>query len=113
MQKKRCLIITSDAGFGHRSAALSVAKALEVLYPGQVEILVTNPIQESNTPTVMKPIEKGYDRSVRFSPGLYRLSYEVSDSRLVSEVVEGALALMLQRIMADTIREMKKWVTIV
>ena len=107
MQKKRCLIITSDAGFGHRSAALSVAKALEVLYPGQVEILVTNPIQESNTPTVMKPIEKGYDRSVRFSPGLYRLSYEVSDSRLVSEVVEGALALMLQRIMADTIREFK------
>ena len=107
MQKKSCLIITSDAGFGHRSAALSVAKALEVLYPGQVEILVTNPIQESNTPTVMKPIEKGYDRSVRFSPGLYRLSYEVSDSRLVSEVVEGALALMLQRIMADTIREFK------
>ena len=107
MQKKRCLIITSDAGFGHRSAALSVAKAIEVLYPGQVEILVTNPIQESNTPTVMKPIEKGYDRSVRFSPGLYRLSYEVSDSRLVSEVVEGALALMLQRIMADTIREFK------
>ena len=107
MQKKRCLIITSDAGFGHRSAARSVAKALEVLYPGQVEILVTNPIQESNTPTVMKPIEKGYDRSVRFSPGLYRLSYEVSDSRLVSEVVEGALALMLQRIMADTIREFK------
>lgn len=79
MQKKRCLIITSDAGFGHRSAALSVSKALEVLYPNQVEILVTNPIQETDTPTVMKPIEKGYDRSVRFSPGLYRLSYEVSD----------------------------------
>jgi UDP-N-acetylglucosamine:LPS N-acetylglucosamine transferase len=107
MQKKRCLIITSDAGFGHRSAALSVSKALEILYPGQVEILVTNPIQETNTPTVMKPIEKGYDRSVRMNPGLYRLSYEVSDSRLVSEVVEGALTLMLQRIMADTIRDFK------
>ncbi|HOZ37983.1 MAG TPA: hypothetical protein PLH64_04450 [Anaerolineaceae bacterium] len=107
MQKKRCLIITSDAGFGHRSAALSVSKALEVLYPDQVEILVTNPIQETDTLTVMKPIEKGYDRSVRFSPGLYRLSYEVSDSRLVSEVVEGALTLMLQKIMADTIRDFK------
>ncbi len=107
MQKKRCLIITSDAGFGHRSAALSVSKALEVLYPGQVEILVTNPIQETDTLTVMKPIEKGYDRSLRISPGLYRLSYEVSDSRLVSEVVEGALTLMLQKIMADTIRDFK------
>lgn len=107
MQKKRCLIITSDAGFGHRSAALSVSKALETLYPDQVEIMVTNPIQETSTPTVMKPIEKGYDRSVRFSPGLYRLSYEVSDSRLVSEVVEGALTLMLQKIMADTIRDFK------
>lgn len=107
MQKKRCLIITSDAGFGHRSAALSVSKALESLYPSEVEILVTNPIQETDTPTVMKPIEKGYDRSVRMSPGLYRLSYEVSDSRLVSEVVEGALTLMLQRIMADTIRDFR------
>ncbi|HPR35754.1 MAG TPA: glycosyltransferase [Anaerolineaceae bacterium] len=107
MQKKRCLIITSDAGFGHRSAALSVSKALEVLYPGQVEILVTNPIQETDTLTLMKPIEKGYDRSVRMSPGLYRLSYEVSNSRQVSEVVEGALTLMLQKIMADTIRDFK------
>lgn len=107
MQKKRCLIITSDAGFGHRSAALSVSKALEVLYPGQMEILVTNPIQETDTPTVMKPIEKGYDRSVRMTPGLYRLSYEVSNSRQVSEVVEGALTIMLQRIMADTIRDFK------
>ena len=107
MQKKRCLIITSDAGFGHRSAALSVSKALEILYPGQVEILVTNPIQETNIPTVMKPIEKGYDRSVRMTPGLYRLSYEVSNSRQVSEVVEGALTLMLQKIMADTIRDFK------
>ena len=107
MQKKRCLIITSDAGFGHRSAALSVSKALEVLYPDQVEILVTNPIQESDTLTVMKPIEKGYDRSVRMTPGLYRLSYEVSNSRQVSEVVEGALTLMLQKIMADTIRDFK------
>ena len=66
---------------------------------------MTNPIQETDTLTVMKPIEKGYDRSVRMSPGLYRLSYEVSDSRLVSEVVEGALTLMLQKIMADTIRD--------
>jgi 1,2-diacylglycerol 3-beta-galactosyltransferase len=107
MRKKRCLIVTSDAGYGHRSAALSVSKALEVLYPDQVESLVTNPIQETDTPTVMKPIEKGYDRSVRFSPGLYRLSYEVSDSRFVSEVVEGALTLMLQKIMADTIRDFK------
>ncbi len=107
MQKKRCLIVTSDAGYGHRSAALSVSRALEVLYPNQVEGLVTNPIQETDTPTVMKPIEKGYDRSVRFSPGLYRLSYEVSDSRFVSEVVESALTLMLQKIMADTIRDYK------
>ena len=107
MRKKRFLIVTSDAGYGHRSAALSVAKALEVLYPDEVESLVTNPIQETQTPTVMKPIEKGYDRSVRFSPGLYRLSYEVSNSRLVSEVVEGALTLMLQKIMEDTIDEFK------
>lgn len=107
MQKKRCLIVTSDSGFGHRSAANSVSKALEVLYPGQVECLVTNPILETSTPTVMKPIEKGYDRRVRMTPWFYRFSYEVSDSRVVSEVVEGALTLILQKIMAETIRDFK------
>ncbi len=107
MPKKRCLIITSDTGFGHRSAALSVSKALEILYAGQVEYLVTNPILETNTPTVMKPIEKGYDRLVRMTPWFYRFSYEVSDSRAVSEVVEGALTLILQKIIAETIHDFK------
>ena len=107
MQKKRFLIITSDAGFGHRSAAIAVQKGLETLYPEQVECKVINPIQETDTPTVLKPIEKGYDLSVRFSPALYRLSYEASDSRQVSEVVEGALGIMLQRILAETITSFK------
>jgi 1,2-diacylglycerol 3-beta-galactosyltransferase len=107
MQKKRCLIVTSDSGFGHRSAALSVSKALEVLYPGQVECLVTNPIKETSTPTVMKPIEKGYDRRVRMTPWFYRFSYEVSNSRAVSEVVEGALTFILQKIIAETIHDFK------
>jgi 1,2-diacylglycerol 3-beta-galactosyltransferase len=107
MQKKRCLIVTSDSGFGHRSAALSVSKALEVLYPGQVECLVTNPILETDTLTVMKPIEKGYDRRVRTTPWFYRFSYEVSNSRAVSEVVEGALTFILQKIIAETIHDFK------
>lgn len=101
------MIITSDSGFGHRSAALSVSKALEVLYPGQVENLVTNPIKETSTPTVMKPIEKGYDRRVRMTPWFYRFSYEVSNSRAVSEVVEGALTFILQKIIAETIHDFK------
>ncbi len=107
MRKKRFLIITSDAGYGHRSAAVSVSKALEVLFPGQVDCQVTNPIQETDTPTVMKPIEKGYDLSVRYGPGLYRLSYEVSDSRFMSEMVEGALGIILQKILTEAIASFK------
>ncbi|MFZ3070669.1 MAG: glycosyltransferase [Anaerolineaceae bacterium] len=94
---KRFLILTSDSGFGHRSAAKSVLKALEVQYPDQVECLIINPILETDLPKFMKQIDTGYDKRIKSSPQFYRFTYEISDSRPVSEVLEGALTLALQK----------------
>jgi len=99
--KKRFLILTSDAGFGHRSAAVSVSKALDELYGDQQVNLVVNPILDSPSISLMKPIEKNYDKGVRNIPSLYRLGYEFSDSRHFSELMEGALTLFLQRNIGD------------
>lgn len=99
--KKRFLILTSDAGFGHRSAAVSVSKALEELYGDTQISLVVNPILDSPSPSLMKPIEKNYDKGVRNVPSLWRLGYEFSDSRQFSELMEGALTLFLQRNIGD------------
>jgi len=102
--KKRFLILTSDAGFGHRSAAISISKALIELYGDKQFNLVVNPILDSPSISLMKPIEKGYDKGVRYAPSLYRLGYEVSDSRQFSEIMEGALTLFLQRNIGDFVK---------
>lgn len=102
--KKRFLILTSDAGFGHRSAAMSVSKALTELYGDEQINLVVNPILESPSLSLMKPIEKNYDKGVRNIPNLWKLGYEFSDSRQFSELMEGALTLFLQRNIGDFVK---------
>ena len=102
--KKRFLILTSDAGFGHRSAAMSVSKALNELFGDDQVNLVVNPILDSPSISLMKPIEKNYDKGVRNIPSLWRLGYEFSDSRQFSELMEGALTLFLQRNIGDFVK---------
>lgn len=102
--KKRFLILTSDAGFGHRSAAMSVSKALDQLYGNDQVNMVVNPILEGTSLSLMKPIEKGYDKGVRNAPSLYRFGYEVSDSRQMSELMESALTLFLQRNISESVK---------
>lgn len=102
--KKRFLIFTSDAGFGHRSAAVSVSKALSELYGDDQINLVVNPILDSPSISLMKPIEKNYDKGIKNIPSLWRLGYEVSDSRQFSELMEGALTLFLQRNIGDFVK---------
>ena len=96
-RKKRLLLLTSDSGFGHRSAASSIARALELRHAQEAEILVFNPILEENTIWFLRKSELNYDRTVVQSPGFYRFTYRISDSRPASSVVESALALLLRR----------------
>jgi 1,2-diacylglycerol 3-beta-galactosyltransferase len=95
--KKRFLILTSDSGFGHRSAARSVQKALETLAPEQVDVLIINPILETDMPKLWQQMETGYDTRVKNSPRLYRFTYEISDSPQMSKLAGDALAILLQK----------------
>ncbi len=101
--KKRFLILTSDSGFGHRSAAVSVSKALDHLYGDRQVNLVVNPILESNTLSLMKPIEKNYDKGIKNIPSLWKIGYEFSDSRQVSELMESALTVLLQQSIGEKV----------
>jgi 1,2-diacylglycerol 3-beta-galactosyltransferase len=95
--KKRFLILTSDSGFGHRSAARSVQKALEAIAPEQVDILIINPILETDVPKLWQQMETGYDSRVKNSPKLYRFTYDISDSPQMSKLAGGALVFLLKK----------------
>jgi 1,2-diacylglycerol 3-beta-galactosyltransferase len=97
IHKRRFLILTSDSGFGHRSAANSIAKALKLLHPQDAVVSIVNPIFEQPTTRILKKTELNYDKMVRNYPSWYRLAYEISDSRSASTLVEGTLKLALKK----------------
>ncbi len=94
---RRFLILTGDAGFGHRSAANSIAKALTLQHPQDAAVRVVNPIFEEPVSPLLRDTERDYDRTVTDSPAWYRFTYEISDSRPASALVETTLILALYK----------------
>lgn len=101
---KRILILTADAGFGHRSAANAVAAALEQSYGSDVDVHVVNPLDDKRTPAFLRDSQSDYDKIVKTMPELYRLGYDASDAALTSAIVESAVTIMLLEVMNEQIR---------
>ncbi len=106
-EQKRVLILTSDAGFGHRRSAESVEKALLKLYGDRVLVEVVNPITDTDKALLMKNVEKNYNTGVKNTPGLYKLGYQLSDNRQVSKMMDGALILALTSSLKEVIKNFK------
>jgi 1,2-diacylglycerol 3-beta-galactosyltransferase len=106
-RKKRFLILTSDSGFGHRSAANSIAMALELRHPQEVITSVINPIFEEPSSTLLQKAELNYDKTVRDYPSWWRFAYEVSNHRSVVSFIERTLTLILHKNIQQLIEKMK------
>lgn len=102
---KRFLILTGDAGFGHRSAARSVETALNEEYGSNAVTWVVDPVIERPSPMVLRKSQTDYDQTVLNNQDWYKFTYEISDSRAASSFVENALTMMLFGNMAQLIDE--------
>ncbi len=102
--RKRILILTADAGFGHRSAANAVASALNELYGDLCEISIVNPLEDRRAPFFLRDSQADYDKLVRRLPELYRLGYDASDAEVPAVIVEQALTVLLFEVMRDIVR---------
>lgn len=103
--RKKILILTADAGFGHRAAANAVAQALTKSYPDTSEVLVMNPLEDRRAPAVLRRAQDDYDRVVQAAPELYKFGYEASDNTFPVSVAEQALIAMLYMTMRDVVQE--------
>ncbi len=99
--KKRILIFTADAGFGHRSAANAVAAALEEAYPDQCQVKISNPLDDHRTPFFLRDSQSDYDTIIRNAPELYRFGYDASDSTVPNAILESTLAVLLYEVIRD------------
>ena len=100
---KRILILTADAGFGHRSAANAVAAALSKLYGDECQVDIVNPLEDKHAPTFLRDSQSDYDRIVREIPELYRIGYDASDASVPSFIAEQALTILLYETMCDVV----------
>ena len=99
--KKRILILTADAGFGHRSAANAVAAALQETHGGECSVDVVNPLDDKRVLPVLRNSGTDYDRMVRETPDLYKVGYEASDAAVPTAMFDAALVVMLFEVMSD------------
>lgn len=102
--RRRVLILTADAGFGHRSAANAVASALKEMYGDLCELVIVNPLEDKRTPFFLRDSQSDYDKLVRNVPELYRFGYDASDASVPVVIVEQALTVLLFEVMRDIVR---------
>jgi len=103
--RKKILILTNDAGFGHRSASLAIKMALEMEHPGAVDVDIVNPLDHDKAPLVLKESQSDYDRIVRKAPELYDFGYKASDKLVPTYILEQGIMLGLFEVMRSLIRE--------
>lgn len=105
--KKRVLILTGDSGFGHRSAANSISKALNLYFPNQANTIITNPLSDTKTPFFIRKSEVDYDNNVLNHASLYRFMYELTNLKSTSVIIENTITLFMQKNIQDLIERHK------
>ena len=102
---KRILILTADYGYGHRSAANAIAGALHETFGQECMVEIVNPLDDPRAPAFFRENQHDYDRLVREMPELYKLGYQVSESRLAGDLIKNTFTLTLFNVLRELIRE--------
>jgi len=102
--KKKILILTSDAGFGHRSASNALKTALARKYGDDCDVSIVNPLDDPRTPAFLRESEEDYIRLIQKAPEIYRLGYKASDNEIPSVIIENLLILALYEVMGEIVR---------
>jgi 1,2-diacylglycerol 3-beta-galactosyltransferase len=100
----RILILTADAGFGHRSAANAVAAALGEIDPG-ARVDIVNALDHPLTPRPIRDGQSDYDALVRESPELWQMTYAATDWALPSKMMESGLVVGLYAPLRDILND--------
>jgi len=103
-EAKQILVLTADAGFGHRSAANAIAAALTEEYGEACIVNIVNPLEDRRVPALLRNSQSDYDKLVREMPKLYRFGYQASDATVPTALVESALTVILFEVMRDIVK---------
>ncbi|MGF1503956.1 MAG: hypothetical protein ACFB51_02295 [Anaerolineae bacterium] len=102
--KMNILILTSDAGFGHRKAAEALAVVFQQTYADEVEVTIANPFDDDEVPDIVRNLESGYDEMVTEDPTFYQLAYAATDAPVVAQLMQQISTTVLLQTMRKVIR---------
>ena len=105
--KNKVLILTADAGFGHRSAALAIKTVFQEKYNDKYEVILVNPLDNKKAPFFLRESQSEYDKWVRNVPELYKFGYELSDAAIPVSILETILTVSLFEVFRETLEEHK------
>jgi 1,2-diacylglycerol 3-beta-galactosyltransferase len=105
--KKKVLILTADAGMGHRSAAEALKTAFEMKYGDLSDVIINNPLDHPKTPKFLRKSQTDYDEIVKKLPDLYEAGYEISDGVLPVSLIEGGMIVTLYETLREIVLEIK------
>jgi 1,2-diacylglycerol 3-beta-galactosyltransferase len=94
-EPKRILILTADAGFGHRSAANAIAEALQETHGAECSYEIVNVLDDERIPRPLRDSQSDYDRIAREMPDVYKFSYEATDANAPAAIMDRGLQAML------------------
>ncbi len=104
-EKKKLVILSADAGYGHRIAANAVRQAVEEKYGDSVEVVIINLLNDPKTPKILKNTQTEYDKVVQLAPELYHIGYQASDGSISTNIGERALSVLLFNAVRKMIKE--------
>ena len=102
---KKALILTADAGFGHRAAANAIAEALKRYPDPPITSAIVNLLDDPATPRWLHDTQSDFDKIVRDMPGVYEVAYDQSDKPGPTTIAHMGLAAMLYSPLSKAIKE--------
>ncbi len=105
MESKNILILTADAGFGHRSTANALAKAFELRYEQRAQVVIANPLDDPQAPSLLRSAESDYDKLARDWPQFYKLGYHMTDLAMTTSVTEMVYVVLTYDIIGRLLRQ--------
>jgi 1,2-diacylglycerol 3-beta-galactosyltransferase len=109
MEKKdfNILILTGDAGLGHRSAAEAVRDAIKRKFGQSCKIKIDNPFNHPDIPDFIRESQSDYDNVVKEMPEIYEFAYDISDSKFPVTLMEGGFTIILFQVLKEILDEFR------
>lgn len=85
---RNILILTNDAGMGHRHAAQATVAALERRYGDSLRPVLVNPLEEPGAPPSLRNLQSDFNRLVQRAPALYSLGHKIGNGYLPTRFME-------------------------